>query len=83
MAMRRILTIIGALLLGLIGLIMSVYGGGIIILMVFLAIRDFQRLGSRDISGAVAMLIIPGISLVGGITLVWLAVRLIRKRSRD
>jgi len=82
--MSRALAVIGALVLGLLGLLMSVCGGGMTIGLVFSTIQSLPRTGHRgELGGALSMLTFAVTCLVLGIALCWQAVKLIRKRPRE
>ena len=78
--MRKI-TIIGALLAGLLGLFMSLCGGGFFVMMAYDSVRNIIRSGQQDqMFGALVLLVIPAAFAVGGAALFWVCFQFIRRR---
>ena len=76
----RYILIIGAFLAGLVGLFMSVCGGGFFVMLVYNALRNIARPGRQDqLFGALTVLVIPGALAVGGAALVWGCFKFIRR----
>jgi hypothetical protein len=79
----RVILIIGALLLGLIGLFMSVCGGGFFIRMGYDAIANIIRSGHwQEWPGALVLLTIPAACATGGGVLCWNCARYLRNQMR-
>ena len=79
--MRQI-TIIGAFLAGLLGLFMSLCGGGFFVVMAYDSVRNIVRSGQHNqMFGALVLLIIPAAFAVCGAALVWTCFRFIRRRD--
>jgi hypothetical protein len=80
----RIMLIIGALLLGLVGLFMSVCGGGFLIRMGYDASATIGRSGHwQDWLGALMLLSIPAVCAAIGASLCWFCVKSLRKITHD
>jgi hypothetical protein len=80
----RILLILGALLLGLLGLFMSLCGGGFFIRVAYEAVADTFRSGpSQDWPGGMVLLAVPAVCAVVGATLCWSCAKFIRKAMRE
>ena len=77
--MRKI-TIIGAFLAGLVGLFMSVCGGGFFVTMAYNFVRDIFRGQQDQAIGALVFLAIPAAFAVGGAFLFWACFKFIRRR---
>jgi len=79
--MRKII-IIGAFLAGLLGLFMSLCGGGFFVMMAYDSVRNIIRSGQQDqMFGALALLVIPGAFAVCGAALFWVCFKFIRRRD--
>jgi Na+/melibiose symporter-like transporter len=77
--MRKI-TIIGAFLAGLVGLFMSVCGGGFFVTMAYDFVRNIFRGRQDQTIGALVFLAIPAAFAVGGASLFWVCFKFIRRR---
>lgn len=76
----RIILIIGALLLGLVGLLMSVCGGAFFFRMGYEAVVNlFHRRNPPDMYAVAIVLIIPFAALVIGVTLCLVCYRYLRR----
>jgi hypothetical protein len=76
--MRQII-IIGAFLAGLLGLFMSLCGGGFFVMMAYDSVRNIIRPGQQDqMFGALVFLGIPAAFAVGGAALFWVCFKFIR-----
>lgn len=81
--MRQII-IIGAFLAGLIGLLMSLCGGGFFIAMGYQVIRNINHSGQQDqMNAGLVLLAIPAIFIVCGGAMFWACFRFIRRRKDD
>jgi hypothetical protein len=79
----RIILIIGALLLGLVGLFMSLCGGGFFIRMGYDSVASLIRSGRwQDWPAALILLVIPAACATGGGILCWISARYLRNRIR-
>jgi membrane protein implicated in regulation of membrane protease activity len=79
--MRKI-TIIGALLAGLIGLFMSLCGGGFFLVMAYNSVTNIIRSGQQDqMFGVLVLLVIPAGFAVCGAALFWACFKFIRRRD--
>lgn len=77
--MMRKVIIIGAFLAGLLGLFMSLCGGGFFVMMTFESIKNIVRSGRQD-QGALVLLVIPAAFTVCGAALFWACFKFIRRR---
>ncbi len=79
--MRKI-TIIGVFLAGLLGLFMSLCGGGFFVTMAYDSVRNIIRSGQQDqMFGALVLLVIPAAFAVCGAALFWACFKFIRRRN--
>ena len=79
--MRKI-TIVGTFLAGLLGLFMSLCGGGFFVVMAYDSVRNIMRSGQpNQMFGALVLLIIPAAFAVCGAALLWACFRFIRRRN--
>jgi hypothetical protein len=79
--MRKI-TIVGAILAGLVGLFMSVCGGGFFVMMAYDSVSNIIRSGRQNqMFGALAFLVIPAAFAVGGAALFWACFTFIRRAA--
>jgi hypothetical protein len=77
----RKVIIIGAFLAGLLGLFMSLCGGGFFVMMAYDSVRNVIRSGHQDqMFGALVLLAIPAAFAVGGAALFWVCFKFIRRR---
>jgi hypothetical protein len=80
----RILVIIGALLVGMIGLLMSACGGGYVIMFALSGLRGIRGPGGMSqAGGAIAWLVLSGMFLAVGLWLCRVAVRWMRGDRRN
>jgi hypothetical protein len=80
----RIILILGALLLGLIGLFMSVCGGGFFIRMAYEAGANIMRSGHwQEWMGIMILLSIPAVCAAIGASLCWFCVQYLRRITHD
>jgi hypothetical protein len=80
----RIILIIGALLLGLVGLFMSVCGGGFFIRMAYDSVSSLVLSGRwQDWPAALILLAIPAACATVGGLLCWISAKYLRNRMRD
>ena len=80
--MRKIVIIL-AFLAGLLGLFMSLCGGGFFVTMAYDAVNAIIRSRQPDqMAGALVLLIIPGAFAVGGAALAWVCFKIIRRDVR-
>jgi hypothetical protein len=78
--MMRVLMIIGALLVGMVGLFMSVCGGGFFIVsLVNLVTSSFRQGAAAANIGMVPMIVLAGGCCAVGVLLVWSCAKSIKK----
>jgi hypothetical protein len=84
--MRKI-TIVGAIFAGLVGLFMSVCGGGFFVMLAYNFVINIIRSGQQNqMFGALVLLVIPAAFAVGGAALFWACFKFIRRagaRSKE
>ena len=81
--MRKI-TIVGALLLGILGLFMSVCGGGFLVMFGYGAIRAlFQSIPTPAQFGMLPFMALAAAFAVGGAILTWSCFKYVRKRMAE
>ena len=81
--MRKI-TIILAFLAGLVGLLMSLCGGGFFLMMAYGSVRNIFQSGLQDQGfGALSLLVIPAAFAVCGAALFWACFKFIRRNDRS
>ena len=79
--MRKII-IIGAFVAGLLGLFMSLCGGGFFVMMAYDSVRNIIRSGHQDqMFGDLVLLAIPATFAVFGAVLFWVCFKFIRRRD--
>ena len=77
----RFIVIIGALLLGLLGLLMSVCGGGFFIRMAYDLVANLVRSGRwQDLPGGLVLLVLPAACAAFGAPLLWVGARYLLKQ---
>jgi hypothetical protein len=80
----RIIAIIGALLFGIVGLLMSVCGGGFFVTFCYSFVTSLpQSVGSRDAFGMLPVLALAAGCAVGGGFLAWYCFRHAHKRLTE
>ncbi len=80
----RVFVIIGALLVGMVGLLMSTCGGSYIIMFAISLWQGFRRPGGlSQAGGALAWLVLAGMFLAAGVGLCRLAAGWLRGRPGD
>jgi hypothetical protein len=80
--MRKI-GIILAFLGGLVGLLMSVCGGGFFLLIGYQAVKDIFQDGQPGLVSAINSMSIPGVFAVSGALLFWICFKFIRRRIAE
>lgn len=81
--MMRKITIIGAILVGLVGLLMSLCGGASFAIMAYGTISDIVRSGRYQAINGLVLLIIPAIFVVGGGAIFWVCFKYLRRQDEQ
>jgi hypothetical protein len=80
----RVILIVGALLLGLVGLFMSICGGGFFIRMAYDSVANLVRSGRwQEWPLALVLLVIPAACATFGALLCWNSARYLRRQMHD